>query len=87
MLTIHPAVDLSTGKLLPKTYPFLAILRSIVCAILCKAVLVEVALLKPNCFLLRLSAMLWSCCICQRITRSWSINSTGEMGMVLNDLG
>ena len=62
MLTIHPAVDLSTDELLiaskialnetlsnapsmsskvPKTYPFLAILRSMVCAILCKAVSVD----------------------------------------------
>ena len=50
--------DPSMSRKVPKTYPFLAILRSMVCAILCNAVSVEVPLLKPNCFLLRLSVML-----------------------------
>ena len=45
----------SMSRKVPKTYPFLDIL---VCAILCNAVSVEVPLLKPNCFLLRLSVML-----------------------------
>ena len=48
----------SMSRKVPKTYPFLAILRSMVCAILYNAVSVEVPLLKPNCFLLRLSVML-----------------------------
>ena len=50
--------SLDVKESVSKTYPFLAILRSMVCAILCNAVSVEVPLLKPNCFLLRLSAML-----------------------------
>ena len=48
----------SMSRNLPNTYPFLAILRSMVCAILCNAVSVEVPLLKPNCFLVRQSVML-----------------------------
>ena len=43
----------SMSRKAPKTYPFLAILRSMVCASFCNAVLVDVPLLKPNCFLLR----------------------------------
>ena len=45
----------SMSRKVPKTYPFLAIFRSMVCAILCNAVSVEVPLLKPNCFLLAVS--------------------------------
>ena len=48
----------SMSRKVHKTYPFMAILRLMVCAILCNAVSVEVPLMKPNCFLLRLSAML-----------------------------
>ena len=56
-LSNAPSMSRKVPKL-PKTYPLLAILRSMVCAILCNAVSVEVPLLKPNCFLLRLSVML-----------------------------
>ena len=42
----------SMSRKVPKTYPILAILRSMVCAVLCNAVSVEVPLLKPSCFLL-----------------------------------
>ena len=47
----------SMSRNVPNTYPFLAILRSIVGAILCKAVSAEVPLLKPKCLLLRESVM------------------------------
>ena len=48
----------SMSRKVPKTYPFMAILRSMVFAIVYNAVSAEVPLFKPNCFLLRLSAML-----------------------------
>ena len=52
------------SRKVPKTYPFLAILFSILCMTLCSAVSVDVTFLMPNCFLLRLSSIPRSCCMC-----------------------
>ena len=45
------------SRKVPSTYPFLAILFSILCMTLWSAVPVDVPFLKPNCFLLRLSSI------------------------------
>ena len=60
----------SMSRKVPRTYPFLAILFSILCMTLWSAVSVDVPFLKPNCFLLRLSSIPRSCCMCHSMTFS-----------------
>ena len=102
MFLIQPAVDESRGdwsiasemalkdtlsRKVPSTYPFLAILFSILCMTLWSAVSVDVPFLKPNCFLLRLSSISRSCCMCHSMTLSWSLRRVGERVIVRYELG
>ena len=48
----------SMSRKVPSTYPFLAILFSILCMTLWSAASVDVPFLKPKCFLLRLSSII-----------------------------
>ena len=104
MFLIQPAVDESRGdwsiasemalkdtlsRKVPRTYPFLAILFSILCMTLWSAGSVDVPFLKPNCFLLRLSSIprSYSCCMCHSMTFSWSLRRVGERVIVRYELG
>ena len=77
----------SMSRKVPRTYPFLAILFSILCMTLWSAVSVDVPFLKPNCFLLRLSSIPRSCCMCHSMTFSWSLRRVGERVIVRYELG
>ena len=79
--TLSKAASMSRNT--PRTYPFLAMRRSIMWVTLWRAASVEHPLLKPNCRLLVSCAILRSFCMCQRITFSWSLSRTGERVMVL----
>ena len=73
----------SMSRKVPRTYPFLDIHFSILCMTLWSAVSVDVPLnLKPNCFLLRLSAIPRSCCMCHSMTFSWSLRRVSERVIV-----
>ena len=72
----------SVSRKVPSTYPFLAILFSILCITLRSAVSVDVPFLKPYCFLLRLSSISRSCCMCHSMTFSWSLSRVGDSVIV-----
>ena len=79
--TLSKAASISRNT--PKTYPFLAMRRSIIWETLWRAASVEHPLLKSHCRLLLSCAILRSFCMCQRITFSWSLSITGDRVMVL----
>ena len=78
--TLSKAPSMS-GKV-PSTYTFLAILFSILCMTLWSAVSVDVPFLKPYCFLLRLSPIPRSCCMCHSMTFSWSLRRVDDRVIV-----
>ena len=76
----------SMSRKVPRTYPFLAILFSILCMTLWCAVSVDVHFLKPNYFVLRLSSIR-RLCMCHSMTFSWSLRRVGERVIVRYELG
>ena len=77
----------SMSRKVPSTYPLLAMLFSIFFMTLWSAVSVDVPFLKPNCFLLRLSSIPRSCCMCHSMTFSWSLRRVGDRVIVRYELG
>ena len=71
---------LSMSRKVPSTF-------SILCMTLWSAVSVDVPFLKPNCFLLRLSSIPRSCCMCHSMTFSWSLRRVGDRVIVRYELG